>query len=278
MKIEKIDGELFVILEENDRVSITTQEQLGKNNITIAKNEENIDIFGDSNFINSIQGEGMLEKVYIPPIVSKEEIVDRCDKWLDKFREVYDIFSSLASSDKYIQQKVVLNLSFPTFFSLKGKGNSISLDLIQYGIVIQEGLVISVDETDGDIYNYLIANVLDYVLSESYKNTSINYLDMDWNYSFCLQTPTSNKKTSTTFMTNLSPLCDSTNHSRIVTSILGNHNLGVESKQIISNLKDRITSRQLSDIFTSSIDYANKQYGYIVPDSEGEKPVVLNKK
>jgi len=42
MKIEKIDGELFVILEENDRVSITTQEQLGKNNITIAKNEENI--------------------------------------------------------------------------------------------------------------------------------------------------------------------------------------------------------------------------------------------
>lgn len=30
MKIEKIDGEQFIVLEEDDSISITTKDQLGK--------------------------------------------------------------------------------------------------------------------------------------------------------------------------------------------------------------------------------------------------------
>lgn len=278
MKIEKIDGEQFIVLEENDSISITTKDQLGKDSIRIIENKGNINISGDSSFINSIFGEGMLEKVYIPPVISKEKIIAKCDEWLDMFREVYDMFSSLVSSDKYRKQKVILNLSFPTFFSHNGKGNSISLDLVQYGTVIQEGVDISVDQIDEDIYDYLMANVLDYVLSESYKDTPINYLDVNWNHSLDLQISDLRREKPTIFMANLSNLLESTSRSRIVTSILGNHNLGVGSKQVISNLKDRITSRQLSDVLINSIDYSSKQYEYIVPDSKEEKPAVLNKK
>jgi hypothetical protein len=279
MKFEKIGGEQFIILEDNDKVCITTAGELGKSNVTIAENKDKINFSGDSTLVNSICGEGMLEKVYIPPVVSSEEIIDKCDKWIEQFKQVHDVFRKLVLSEKYKKQHIVMELSFSKFFSLSDrnrKGNSIDLDLIQYGTVIQEGMTISIDEKNDDIYAYLMANVVDYYLSTNYAGAPINYLDINWNR-VLYSNPETPRGETIPMIAPLSTLYDSVDYSRIVTSLLGSHNLGVSADQIISNLRNRISNQQLSDRISESIDYSNRQYEYIVSDSAKEKQAILNK-
>ena len=104
----------------------------------------------------------MLERVYIPPVVSSEDIINKCDKWIEMFKKVHDVFKKLVLSEKYRKQKIVMELSFTKFFTFTDsrKGNSINLDLKRYGDIIQEGVTISIDEINSDIYAYLMANVI----------------------------------------------------------------------------------------------------------------------
>lgn len=279
MKIEKIDGEQFIILEDNEKVCLTTAGKIGKNNITITENKDKINIFGDSTLVNSIRGEGMLEKVYIPPVISSDDIIRKCDEWLEMFKEVHDVFKKLVLSEKYRKQNITMELSFTQFLSCTVhniKGNSINLDLKQYGNIIQEGVTISIDEINSDIYAYLMANVLEYYVSKNYNDIQIDYLDIDWNYNLYSSIDTSRGKTVPMIST-LSTLFDSVDYSKIIISLLGNHNLGISGDQIISNLKNRISSQQLSERIDKSIDYSSRQYAYIVADSKNEKQPVLNK-
>lgn len=279
MKFEKIDGEQFIILEDNDKVCLTTSGKLGKNSITITENKDKINLFGDSALVNSIRGKGMLEKVYIPPVISSEDIISKCDKWLEMFKQVHDVFRKLVLSEKYRKQNITMELSFTQFFFWTDsniKGNSINLDLKQYGNIIQEGVTISVDEINTDIYAYLMANVLDDYISKNYNDTQIDYLDIDWNHTLYSNTDTPRGQTIPMLST-LSTLYDSVDYSKIVTSLLGCHNLGVPVDQIISNLRNRITSQQLSERIDKSIDYSSRQYEYVVVDSKKEKQPVLNK-
>ena len=43
----------------------------------------------------------MLERVYIPPVVSSEDIINKCDKWIEMFKKVHDVFKKLVLSEKY---------------------------------------------------------------------------------------------------------------------------------------------------------------------------------
>lgn len=279
MKFEKIDGEQFIILEDNDKVCLTTSGKLGENSITITENKDKINLFGDSALVNSIRGKGMLEKVYIPPVISSEDIISKCDKWLEMFKQVHDVFRKLVLSEKYRKQNITMELSFTQFFSWTDsniKGNSINLDLKKYGNIIQEGVTISVDEINTDIYAYLMANVLDDYISKNYNDTQIDYLDIDWNHTLYSNTDTPRGQTIP-MLSILSTLYDSVDYSKIVTSLLGCHNLGVPVDQIISNLRNRITSQQLSERIDKSIDYSSRQYEYVVVDSKKEKQPVLNK-
>lgn len=279
MKFEKIDGEQFIILEDNDRICLTTAGKLGENSITITENKDKINLSGDSALVNSIRENGMLEKVYIPPVISSEDIISKCDKWLEMFKQVHDVFRKLVLSEKYRKQNIRMELSFTQFFSWTDsniKGKSINLDLKQYRNIIQEGVTISIDEINADIYAYLMANVLDDYISKNYNDTQIDYLDIDWNHTLYSNADVPRGQT-VPMLSELSTLYDSVDYSKIVTSLLGCHNLGVSVDQIISNLRNRITSQQLSERIDKSIDYSGKQYEYIVVDSKKEKQPVLNK-
>lgn len=252
----------------------------GKNSILVREDKNKLNIFGDADLVNSIYGEGMLEKVYIPPVVSSEDIINKCDKWIEMFKKVHDVFKKLVLSEKYRKQGIVMELSFTQFFSFTDsniKGNSIDLDLKRYGDTIQEGVTISVDEINSDIYAYLMANVISYYISKNYNDTNIDYLDFSWN-----NTLFSNIKTQkfeiAPIMTSLSSLYDSLCYSRIVKSILGSHNLGIPTDQIISNLRNKISSQQISDEIDRLIDYSSRQCEFIVKDSEKEKQAVYKKK
>lgn len=216
----------------------------------------------------------MLERVYIPPIVSSEDIINKCDKWIEMFKKVHDVFKKLVLSEKYRKKEIVMELSFT---DSNIKGNSINLNLKRYGDIIQEGVTISIDEISSDIYAYIMGNVISYYISKNYNGTNIDYLNFKRNCTLFSNIKTQ-KFEINPIMASLYSLYDSPNYSRIVKSILGSHNLGIPRDQIISNLRNKISSQQISNEIDRLIDYSSRQCKYIVKDSEKEKQAVYEKK
>ena len=190
------------------------------------------------------------------------------------FKKVHDVFKKIVLSEKYRKQEIVMELSFT---DSNIKGNSINLNLKRYGDIIQEGVTISIDEISSDIYAYIMANVISYYISKNYKDTIIDYSDFSWNYILFsnIKTP---KFEIDPIISSLSTLYDSPNYSRIIKSILGSHNLGIPTDQIISNLRNKISSQQISTEIDKLIDYSSRQCEYIVKDTEKEKQAVYEKK
>ena len=152
--------------------------------ITITRNGDKVDISGVSDIIGSIKGAGMLEKICVPPVISSQDIIDKCDRWLEMFRKIHDKFKELVLKDKYREQSITMVVSFEA--PKNGiKPGTISLALNRYNITIQDGANIKVDAIDKDVYAYLVANVLDYYVSKNYKDTKINNWDINFNCIMC---------------------------------------------------------------------------------------------
>ena len=265
MKFVKIDGVQYIVLEENDKICITTPAALSqKQKLEFKSNGEVLEFFGNSSVVSYIRGHGMLEKVYIPPVVSSEEIIKKCDEWLDMFKEVHDAFKKLVLTDKYRKQNVVMKLYFSTFFSStdrNDKGRSIDLDLKQFGTTLKEGVTISIDESNEDVYSYLVASVLDYYVSQNLGGQQIDLM-------YSTNTLYSNEKhergTPAPIQAELSSLTESSKYYNIVTSILGNHNVGESSEQLIANLRNRISNQQIGDRMDGDIKHSSNQCEHIL--------------
>ena len=270
MKFEKSN---VIVLGENDEIKIKLPNRCEA--ITIKSDGKNIDISGGSELIGSIKGTGMLEKVDIPPVISSLDIIEKCDKWLEMFRKIHDKFRELVLTDEYREQNVVMKLSFSSFFSFEDsniKGRTIDLDLKQYSTIIQKGVTISIDEANEDVYAYLVANVLDYYVSKNYKGTKINNMSMHFN-DILYSNESKDKETVVPMLAGICSLMESSELSRVVNSILGAHNLGVSSKQIIANLRNRISNQQVGDRIDSGISYTERQFEYVINGNEGKVPV-----
>lgn len=159
------------------------------------------------------------------------------------FKKVHDVFKKLVLSEKYRKQEIVMELSFT---DSNIKGNWIIMNLKRYGDIIQEGVTISIDEISSDIYTYIMANVISYYISKNYNGTNIDYLNFKRNCTLFSNIKTQ-KFEINPIMASLYSLYDSPNYSRIVKSILGSHNLGIPRDQIISNLRNKISSQQISN-------------------------------
>ncbi len=277
MKFENINGVQHIILEENDKISITTEDSHGDMTVDVECQNHSLNITGSSSLINTIKGEGILEKVFIQPTLSTDEIIEKCDQWLEMFKKVHDKFRELVLTDRYRKQNITMDLSFYEFFSFSDKnvkGRKIDIDLRQYGTIIQEGVTISIDEVNKEVYKYLLANVLDHYLSVNYAGTTINNIDLDWNH--ILYSNNNCSKGTVPMICGLSSLYESKEYERIITSIITNHNLNQSSEQIIDNLRQAIYNQQLSERFDSGINHSIKQYEHIIFDSE-DAPVLSKK-
>lgn len=270
MRFEKIDGVQYIVLQKNDEICITTYDELEQKQIEIKSNDEGLEISGNSSIVSSIRGEGMLEKVYIPPVLSSEEIIEKCDKWLDMFKQVHDAFKNLVLKDEYRKQHIIMELSFPTFFSFTDsnvKGRSIDLNLKQYNTILKEGVTISLDYVNEDIYAYLVANVLDYYVSQNLGDEQIDLIDFN---SVLYSNERYNRGTTTSMLAELSSLTKSPEYNKIVISILGNHNVGESSEQLIANLKNRINNQQIGDRMDSGINYSSNQCEHVLKKTLGK--------
>lgn len=258
MKFERIDGVQHIVLEENDRICITTPDKLNKTQVEIKEKDLELEISGDSSIVSSIRGEGMLEKVYIPPVQSSEEIIEKCDKWFDIFKQVHDTFKKLVLTDKYRKQNVSMQLAFP---SSNVGGKAIHLNLVQYGYIFREGVTISIDETNKDVYSYLVARVLDYYVSQNFVNKEIDLLKFDI---FLYSNEEQERGKNAPMVAILGSLIDSSRYYTIFASIIGNHNIGESSEQLIANLRNKISNQQIGDRIDSSISYSSSQCEHIL--------------
>lgn len=271
MKFEKIDGVQYIVLEENDRICITTPDELDKTQVEIKEKDKRLDISGNSSIVSSIRGEGMLEKVYIPPVVSSKEIIEKCDNWFDMFKKVHDTFKKIVLTDEYRKQNVVMELSFANFFSFSDsniKGRIINLDLKQYGTILKEGVTISIDEANEDVYSYLAACVLDYYVSQNLGDKEIDLLEFN---SILYSNEKYERGATVPMLAMLGSLTESQEYYKIVASILGNHNIGESSEQIISNLRNRISNQQIGDRMDSSISHSSNQCDHILKKTLNSK-------
>ena len=271
MKFVKINGIQYIVLEENDKVCITTPDELNKTQIEINEKEKKLDISGNCSIVNSIKGDYMLEKIYIPRVLSSREIIEKCDKWFNMFKQVHDVFKKMVLSNEYREQNITMELSFTKFISMVDKnikGRIISLDLKQHSIIIKEGVTISIDEENEDIYSYLVACVIDYYISQNYGDEKIDLMRFNGALYSNVKRDRGNVVPMIAF---LGTLTESIEYSRIISSIICNHNLGESSEQIIDNLKNSICNQQISDRIDSNINYSSKQCEHILKKAINKK-------
>lgn len=175
MELKKNDDKFYVILEENEKVYLGnhSEEQF----LQVNNKDNQFVITGDSSLISSIRGEGMLEKVYIPPVFSQKEILGYCDEWLQQFYVVHDLFKKLVLSPKYFSKRARHHLEFDA------ESRYIGLHVTHSGSVIHEGPSIFAHSENEDVYRYLVLNVLNYYLQKNFSDDIMNSDDFINNYS-----------------------------------------------------------------------------------------------
>ena len=267
MKFEKIDGVHYIVLDKNEKICITTPGEVNDSCITVKENNDGLDIIGETSIVNSISGNGMLEKLKIPPVVSKEEIVEKCDKWIEMFKKVHNSFKELVLTDEYKTQHLCMTLNFGHFFSIKDediRGKTIDLDIRQYGTIVKEGLTLSIDDDNKDIYNYIVANIMNYYISENMDDKKIDLIELNGTiYSKYVR----ERGATVPMYAAISSLTEDSQLCKILSCIIANHNLKEPCTQLIDNLRDKINNQQIGDRMDSDIDYSSKQCQYILKKS-----------
>ncbi|MDD2180994.1 MAG: hypothetical protein PHW32_01355 [Bacilli bacterium] len=194
-----------------------------------------------------------------------EEVIKRCEEWIELFKEVHDIFKELTLKDKYRKQNITMNLNFKQFFSLfepKIKGRTISLDLVQLHTTILEGVNINIEDKNIAVYDYLMANVLDYYILQNYKDTEIDINSPD--FSWVLYSNEKNEKFSVKpIVANLGSFPEYEKYKKLIINIVTCHNLGMPTDQLLNNLRNNINNQELSEISYEDFSDSSKQHKLI---------------
>lgn len=269
MRIEEIGGKKEIVLDENDSITLSTENDAWK--IVVSCESDKLNISGSSLAIGQIRGKGMLEKVYIPPVLSYGELVVRCEEWLDMFNEELEYFRDFVRRESFhSDSKIMLEVNFNIFHSTIDStvGRTIRIDLVSSTSVVQEGASIYVDDENGALYGYLVASVVSKYLSVCRDAIKVDIgISWDKNLHDC------SRDLSTMYLSNL--LQDS-EYSKIIYQIIGCHNIGISTDQIISDLREQIMPQcLLSSNFDDSITRSKRRHENII--SEKEKKLTMQK-
>jgi hypothetical protein len=261
MKIEERENGKYIIIEKNDNIKLAIPSTLSTIIIKSVEGEGLLEISGDSSIISQIKGIGMLEKVEIIPNTLSEEIIEKCEKWLDIFKKTHDELRKLVLTDKYRDQDVTLCFECYDSFSFENKNckeRGLGLKLTRYGNTIVNGVAIDVDIKNDDVFAYLYASTLDYYLKENCMQKKVN-LD---EFNYCL---TSSIKKEEGKVNPIVAHLSSFNNDceELVISLIMANNVGMPTDSLLSKYRNRICSQQIYDNLDYSIEQSSKQYEYI---------------
>lgn len=269
MKFRKKNGIVTIVLEKDEKLKLETTN--GIEAINFKSDGDKISIIGGSNLINSIKGEGMLEKVEVLPVVSSNDIIAKCDQWLDMFRKIHDKFKELVLTEEYRKGHMVMQLNFCdtlSFDDSTNRGKSIDLDIKLFDTIVLEGITINIPDNNESVYVYLLANVLSYYVSSNFRETKIDLMRFN---GFIYSDEQKDDRVTAPMVANVAGFEKNVRLNRIVYSILQTYNLNIPTDQIIDNAKQSITNQPIGDCLDHYIEYSERQYNHIFEKSPERK-------
>ena len=206
-----------------------------------------------------------MKPIYYTPVVSKENIIEKCDGWLELFKEAYKVYKELATYPAWIKCKVfpkIRTLDFYYSGGPEGKGIELVLDDVVSSVEFNAA------DSNKDIFNYVIASVVDYYLKEEKNNEQIDISTFDWDLY------TEKRESEENFITSILMLgtCKDWNCTKkIVLEVIDNHNLGKSSEELLISLKNRIKDQKLIFSFDGTIANSKSRYLFTKEKLDKEK-------
>ncbi len=252
MKIEN-DGRT-IVLEKNDKIEVRVTGAVGR--IILEDINRSIKITGDHEIVNSINGNKMLEKVYIPETITGEEQIRKCDEWLDLFKKTHDTFKKIVFNGKYIENGLQIRVYFPEMDTHRG----IQLDLnAKTHDTLIEGPTIFVNEENECMFNYLLVSTLTYILDSDFKDVKIDIKNNEEDWNGIIQYFES--------MANLHPQIainfSERRYDYLVMSVLELHNAGLSTKPVVEQVKCSIADDKDDEIFNQYLEISKENYALI---------------
>ena len=264
MRIEKINNEEYIILEENDTIKIALPNKVEK--LVIRRTNNKLDVLGNADIVNYIKGNGMLAKLEMKPFTSKEDIIKKCDDWFEKYKVVYDEFKELINSSNYFRGTYLRITEYETVHLFKDdidKGTSIILNPNSY-LICSDNVSIDINYNNSDILAYVLAIVLDHFISKNYNNEIVSYNRVDDKSTLY----SVNRKEDFEITAECNIIYIPKQYDYIINEIINIHNKGESSKDFIDILKKCILDQPLDSKFRSSIDRTNILYDRIISEKE----------
>ena len=279
MRFENINGRKCLVLDSLDSIYLTTEEYVDSKVLKVECDGSRLHFSGTGEIVGEIVGEGMLEKVAFPKLFPKEEILKKCDAWLEMFKKVHDTFCSFVLTKQYREEKVGMKLLIscdPDEFDKTKEKRKISLALMAHQHIIQKGVCIStVGEENETIFPYLALHVVKYYLSKNY-NKFIQYPDDS--LSFLLTSDyVFTKSEIQPMMLYIGGSNPSDEYLNFFRSVFSSHNLGLPITSMEVGLTDRISNQYLSASFLDDYHESTRQYKDIIASEKEDRRKVYEK-
>ena len=261
MRLEKIDGNFVIVLEDKDEKVLIAKDSV-KNVISVNYRQDGLRIIDDKEIISAINEKG----VYLLPIdkklvndVCEIDNIKLCDIWLDNFRYIFSTLNELVTSVKYNDNSVYLFLKFVCNedFSVNNKDYVIKLNVMLRDSIVHEGISIKVN--NNYLYAYLLANVFEcffkpkmkyknIIIDDFYNgNSPINFFSNRWG------------RNKVAYKLDVYGEVMEDNYLKsIISNLINCHNIGASYSQVIEMTKNNVISNcgdfyDLSDKVNESI-------------------------
>ncbi len=248
MRIQDSGKQKYVILEENESVSVVATGKKQTTAVSVTNREGRTDVMPNPEAVSIVKP-------------GKEELLNKCDRWFEAFTKVHDMFRNLALSDRCKQMRINMDLAVSAYVNVKrdnDTGKCIDIDLKRYGEMIQEGPSLEIPSENEDIFKYMLARVLEYYLVKNYGNTPVDISD-DWNY--LLRSPDHVEYEEVfPLKFHMSIIREMPEYDQLVKGIIYKFNLGLPIKPVIEDLKNRIAVPKSIERVNESVDYSERQW------------------
>ena len=247
-----------IVLEENDCIEVELGGEFGK--ITLENINNSIKISGDCEIIKSINGRELLERIHFSEKPTTEELINKCDKWLDLFKKTHDVFKEIISEGKYKEKGIHMDMYFTlrNSFSSKNKykGMEISLTNKNYNTLADGPKILVSDE---NMYEYLLVNAINYIFESDFKKNKIEVnlpseKDDKWNGMLPLSSTISSK--SQTIVISLPDWQD----NNLIMELMHLHDSGISAKPLIEKIKDSIKNKNDDEMFNKYFNITKENY------------------
>lgn len=167
MRFEQTDKRTAVILDEGETIEIATFPT--ETSVLTVKNT-------GSNLILTSGLSNPVKKERVEGFMTEEEIIKKCDEWLEVYKKTFDIFKKIVTSKIGLDKDLTLFLEAYSFCIPSDKeinGKSLSITIKLNNIPIVQGPKILISDENERIFFYLCTNALLYYIYQTYNGREI---------------------------------------------------------------------------------------------------------